>query len=311
MPPLNSQSRRSFLKTGLSFLGVGLCNQNPPLFIQLQDLDKKIEHIRRNLLQLVNEERALEKVQVLEFDDLATRVATQHAVDMATGEFASHWGRDGLKPYQRYSLAGGLHATQENVSAADNTWSLKLEDLIQDTSYLHVRLYNETPPNDGHRKAILAPQHTHVGFGIAIDRLRLRMVQLFVAKYVDITSQRQTARPGENFVFSGRLLNSSHLLNSVETFYEPLPKPPEMSWLREARSYSLPSESIRLRPKLTLPVIYADGKPGVIVVKGDGSFAVPITLFKSTPGIYTIVVWVKRSSAERAFPATAMCIRAE
>jgi len=188
---------------------------------------------------------------------------------------------------------------------------MKLEDLVQDTAYLHVRLYSETPPNDGHRKAILAPQHTHVGVGLAVDGLRLRMVQLFVAKYVDIASQRQTARPGEKFMFYGRLRNSNHRLNNMEVFYEPLPKPPDLNWLREPRAYSLPSESIRLRPKLTPPVVYADGKPGVILVNPDGSFAAPITLFKSDPGIYTIVCWVKRSSSEKAFPATEMCIRAE
>jgi len=51
----------------------------------------------------------------------------------------------GLKPYHRYSFAGGYHATQENVSASDNTWSMRLADLKQDTSYLHVRLYQESP----------------------------------------------------------------------------------------------------------------------------------------------------------------------
>ena len=75
-------------------------------------------------------------------------------------EFASHWGRDGLKPYHRYSFAGGTDATQENVSAADNTWSNKLSDLKQDTSYLHLRLYQEQPPNDGHRKTSRAAAHT-------------------------------------------------------------------------------------------------------------------------------------------------------
>ena len=107
---------------------------------------------------------------------------------MAKHEYASHWDRDGLKPYHRYSFAGGVHATQENVSAADNTWSTKTGDLLQDTSYLHVRLYQEKPPNDGHRRAILAPQQTHVGLGIALDKLKLRVVELFVAKHLEVKS---------------------------------------------------------------------------------------------------------------------------
>jgi uncharacterized protein YkwD len=75
----------------------------PAVFSQeLQDVAKSFDEIRTNLLQLVNEERAVEKVSALALDEFATRVATKHAIDMATGKFANHWGRDGLKPYQRY-----------------------------------------------------------------------------------------------------------------------------------------------------------------------------------------------------------------
>ena len=260
---------------------------------------------------MVNEERAVAKVSELKTDELATRVATIHATEMATQEFASHWGRDGLKPYHRYSFAGGADATQENVSAADNTWSGKLSDLKQDTSYLHVRMYQETPPNDGHRKTILAPQHTHVGFGIALDKLHLRIVELFVARYVEVKPLPRVKKPGDTVVFMARLLKREHTLNQVEVFYEPLPKPPEMEWLREARSYSLPDHSRVLRPKVPPPYTYSDRTRGEIDMNLDGSFSAPVNLYNEKPGIYTIVAWIKRKSSEKAFPATEVCIRAE
>ena len=152
-------TRRDFLQTATASLGVALVDRTPA------DLEKAFAEIRVNLLEMINEERAVEKVRPLEIDELATQVATKHAIEMARDEFASHWNRDGLKPYHRYSFAGGTHATQENISAADDTWSLKEDQLKQDTAYLHVRLYQEKPPYDGHRKTILAPQHTHVGIG--------------------------------------------------------------------------------------------------------------------------------------------------
>ena len=275
------------------------------------DLQKKFDEIRKNLLQLINEEREVEKVPKLEIDELATTVATHHAEDMANGEFASHWGRDGLKPYQRYSFAGGYHATQENVSSADSTWSPKLEDLKQDTAYLHVRLYQETPPNDGHRKAILGPHNTHVGFGLALNKLRLRVVELFVSKHVKLEPVSQSARPGAEFYLAGRLLKSSYLLNAIEVFYEPLPTPPEISWLRQRRSYGLPDESKLLKPILPPPYLYADKVPGVVAVDSNGTFRTPVKLFKNAPGIYTIVCWVRRNRDEKPFPATELCIRAE
>jgi uncharacterized protein YkwD len=74
---------------------------------------------------MINEERAVERVPPVAMDELASEVATRHAWDLIRGEFTSHWGRDGLKPYQRYSFAGGTEATAENVSSADRTWSMK------------------------------------------------------------------------------------------------------------------------------------------------------------------------------------------
>jgi len=272
---------------------------------------KKLDQLRANLLNLINEERSVEKVSPVVLNDLATRVATQHAEDMAKHEYVSHWGRDGLKPYHRYSFAGGTHATQENISAADNTWSTKTGDLLQDTSYLHVRLYQEKPPDDGHRRAILGPQQTHVGLGIGIDKLRLRVVELFVAKYVEVDRVSQKANPNDTFTFTGKLINPDHLLHIIEVFYEPLPKEPDIGWLRQPRSDSLPSESVVLRPKVKPPLLYADKKRGVIDVGNDGSFSAPVSLFKNEPGIYTLVAWVKCSGISKAFPATEFCVRAE
>lgn len=299
-------SRRKFLQGACAGFGVTLLDRS----VSADDLAEAIKEIRKNLLEMVNEEREVAKVSPVAMDELAAEVATKHAVDMATNEFASHWGSDGLKPYHRYSFAGGTHATEENVSAADNTWSMKVRDLKQDTAYLHVRLYQEKPPNDGHRRTILAPQHTHVGFGIAVHQLRLRLVELFVAKYVEVRPIKQEAKPGAQLSFSGKILRPSYSLNHVEVFYEPLPARPEMSWLRQGRSYGLPDEFRVLRPRVPAPLVYADGTPGTVEMM-DGGFRTPLRLYKNTPGIYTVVAWLRSNRSEQAFPATAVCIRGE
>ncbi|HEY6661240.1 MAG TPA: CAP domain-containing protein [Pyrinomonadaceae bacterium] len=301
-------SRRAFLKSASASLGVTFLD---PRLLSQTDLEKTFAEIRANLLEMVNEERAVAKVPPVAIDELATQVATKHAIDMATGEFASHWGRDGFKAYQRYSFAGGTDATQENISAADNTWSTKLTELKQDTAYLHVRLYQEKPPNDGHRQAILAPQHTHVGFGVAIEQLRLRLVELFVARYVKVGSVRRTTKPGATLYLSAKILDHNYVLDHVEVCYEPLPKAPDLNWLRQPRSYSLPRESVELRKKVPPPFIYSDGVRGVIDALPGGSFSFPVKLFKEQPGIYTVVAWIKRDGTNKTFAATEICIRAE
>ena len=304
-------SRRHFLRSS-AWVALGLYARHLPATLSLAATDDQLfDEIRNRLLQQVNEERGVAKVTPIKMDQLATEVATKHAREMAKHGYASHWNREGFKPYQRYSFAGGYHSTQENISAADRTWSSKPRDLIQDTSYLHVRLYNETPPNDGHRQAILAPQQTHVGFGIALDELRLRVVELYVAKHVQLNvPETRKAKPGDAFLLSGKLLGSNYSLRLIEVLYEPLPKELGLDQLRVSGSYSLPNEAVELRPKLPPPLLYADRKRGVIDVIGD-TFSVPITLHKSEPGIYTIVCWIKLSPAGKAFPATELCIRTE
>lgn len=301
-----SFSRRGFLRSASASLGVALLDRSP---LHAEDLENTFKEIRANLLEMINEERAVAKVPPLLVDELATRVATQHAVEMAVDEYVSHWGRDGRKPYHRYSFAGGTEATAENVSAADNTGSMKVPDLKQDAAYLHVRLYQEKPPNDGHRRAILAPQHTHVGIGLAVDRLRFRMVELFVARYLQVEPIPRKAKPGDQITFTAKMPKQGYYLNQVEVFYEPLPKAPELSWLRQPRSYALPNESRVLRPKAPPPLMYADRQPGVIDVSLDGRFSTKVRLFKSEPGIYTIVTWIRRESG-KPFPATEICIEA-
>lgn len=263
-------SRRQFLRGTLS-LSLGATPYSGSIAHAADD-ENLLAQLRANLLQLVNEERDVEKVQPVAMDELAAEVATKHAEEMAKHSYASHWNRDGLKPYHRYSFAGGFHATQENVSAADNTWSSQPKSLIQDTSYLHLRLYNEKPPNDGHRQAILSPYQTHVGFGFAVDELRLRVVELFVAKYVELDVPRERLKPGDTFTLRGKLLNLNHTLTLIEVFYEPLPKELDLSWLRIARPYALPDESVGLRPKLPSPFIYSDKVPGVVEIDPTGSF---------------------------------------
>lgn len=299
-------SRRGFLQGACAGLGVILLDRTA----SPNDLENTFKDIRKNILEMINEERDVERVRLVELDDLATEVATKHAIDLAANEFISHWGSDGLKPYHRYANAGGTHATEENVAAADGTWSTKAKDLKQDSAYLHVRMYQEKPPYDGHRHTILAPQHTHVGIGLAVQSLRLRLVELFVAKYVEVKPIKREARPGAQLSFKGKISRPDYSLHHVEVFYEPLPTRPELSWLRASGSYALPKDSKVLRPRVRPPLTYVDGQAGVVEVSADGSFKTPVKLYKENPGIYTIVTWIKGYNSEKAFPATAVCIKA-
>ena len=274
-------------------------------------LDENLVPLQSQLLALVNEERTAAGLTVLKLDELACTVAEQHAIDMAEHAFLSHWGRDGRKPYQRYSFAGGTDAIEENDGATDHGAPIASEEIPSDLILMHKLMHDEAAPNDGHRKTILGAQHTHVGFGLACRGLYVRLSELYVARYISVDPHPSSAKPRSKFIFSGRVLNPSYSVETIDVFYETLPAPPELLWLQTPRPYSLPDERNTLRPKLAEDSVYIDGSKGSIELHGRGRFRVPINLSNKTPGIYTIVVWIQKFGLTRPFPATQVCVRTE
>ena len=69
---------------------------------------------RSYMLELINQDRKEHGLAVVSFGN---NVAAQiHAEELFENGFTGHWGLDGLKPYMRYTLAGGTGVESENVS---------------------------------------------------------------------------------------------------------------------------------------------------------------------------------------------------
>lgn len=267
--------------------------------------------IQDELLNLVNKERADAGLGTLKLDDLACTVAEKHAIEMAEGNFLSHWGRDGHKPYQRYSFAGGTDAIEENDGATDHGDPVASEEFTSDLIGLHQSMFDEFPPIDGHRQTILAPQHTHAGFGVALRGNHVRLSELYLARYVAFDKYSARGAPKSKFFLSGRLLDPAYSLTSIDVFYETLPFPPELPWLKTPRPYGLPDDRETLLIKLPENTFYETGSRGSIQIHSHGRFRVPIGLTRKQPGIYTVVVWIQKWGMGKPFPATQVCVRAE
>ena len=270
--------------------------------------DEQLPLARQQLLDQVNADRAAANLSVLKLDDLACSVANDHARDMVTGDFLSHWGSDGRKPFHRYGLAGGTAAVQENCSAASDIESVSPPRVLRDLHDMHESMLNEVPPNDGHRKTILDPFHTHVGFGVALNSRSLRLDELYLARYLEIDPVANTAKPGSIIKISGRLLNPRHFINEIDVYYEPPPKPPDISWLRTPRSVSFSNDVVRMRPKALEGMLYSDGTRGDFDWDHRGGFKASIKLFRDEPGIYTIVCFVRRVPTDKGFPGAQVCV---
>jgi hypothetical protein len=95
-------------------------------------------------------------------------------------------------------------------------------------------------------------------------------------------------------LLDGSLLNAEDLENTFKEIRANL-----LEMINEEREVA----------KVPPPYMYADRQSGVVDVSLDGKLTTKIRLFKSEPGIYTIVTWISRYSG-KPFPATAVCIEA-
>lgn len=260
-----------------------------------------IQRVRLQMLQEINAARRSNGIPPVELDEHACMVAQLHAEDMAEGEYFSHWDRNGLKPYMRYSLAGGYHAISENLSRVKG---IPLEQLPRSiiTSYL-----NEKPPDDGHRRTLLQRHATHVGIGIAVRGGWVYVVQDFVTKLVKLYPLPQFAMLDERLHILGKPYEGWELHN-IDVFYEPLPSPMTKDELNGKGAYGLPNERKSLFKLLPPNAKYSDGSRGDIIVTDDGSFFSPLPFFGNRPGVYTVVVWLREKASGAHVHATAASI---
>ena len=304
-------NRRSFLKTAAPLaLGLRAIARGQIPIERGRFSEDDLPLVRQQLLKQVNGERAQARLSALQLDDLACSVANDHARDMVQGDFLSHWGRDGRKPYHRYSFAGGTEAVRENVSSAESIQSVTSTGVAKDLYDMHLSMLEEVPPNDGHRKTILFPQLTHVGFGIALQGHNLRLDELYFARYVEVDPIPRQVKPKQAVLLRGKVLNPMHVLTGIDVYFEPLPSPPTIDWLREPRSYGLPGVKETLLPRLPNQYFYPDGNNGSIEMSGKARFKVRVWLSKK-PGINTIVAWLRPGDNGIEFPATEICVRVE
>lgn len=284
----------------------------PNIKLKAQEINISVEEIKElkeEMLKLINESRQSEGVKSVELDELASQVGDKHCQEMISEFYFSHWNSQGLKPYMRYSYAGGKDALMENLSLTEGgTYFNSKEKLINVLTAMHLRMFNEKPPYDGHRQAIIHPQHTHVGVGIAFSESQVRLAQEFIARYVETKPLATKAKPGDTVNIVGRILKSKmYELAGISVFYEPAPANLTRDELNSRGSYSFPEEEKVLRPKLLNQYTYKDGSKGEVnYQKSSGEFSSQFSFEKNKTGVYTIVVWLKEELNK--FPVTNICV---
>ena len=136
------------------------------------------------MLELINDERVNVGLNPVVLGD---NVAAQlHAEASLENCFSSHWGIDGLKPYMRYSLAGGYQSNGENGSGRD--YCIKASDGYRANGSAEQEIRQAMEgwmDSPGHRDNILDPLHKKVNIGLAWDRYNFKAYQHFEGEYVE------------------------------------------------------------------------------------------------------------------------------
>ena len=165
--------------TGGNFVDPSDTTTEPPRFRNIAE--------KRHMLDLINEARGRAGAPPVVMG--TNNVAQIHADNLLRDCVSSHWGTDGLKPYQRYSLAGGYQVNGENFSGhgecglADSLlyWNADPIEMVKDS----VEGLLASP---GHRATMLSPEFRKVNLGLAWDRNVFKVVQHFEGDYVQFDS---------------------------------------------------------------------------------------------------------------------------
>jgi uncharacterized protein YkwD len=251
------------------------------------------EQLTRYMLDLINKDRADNGVSPV---ILGTNSAAQeHAEDMLANYYLSHWGTNGLKPYMRYTLNGGVNREAEN--SAYHGWYdlsedpasyvyINTEEVIKQLQYNMV--YDDADSNWGHRETMLNTLNKKINIGIAYDKHRLALVQQFEGDYLVFT-QLPAIVNGKLFI-SGSL--NSGKLYSLHIYYDSLPQSlTQQQLLDKPRYYDIGEEiGYVLPPKYTM-----ENKDYVNASKWEtdttGSFSIEAdisSLLRYRTGVYNI-----------------------
>jgi uncharacterized protein YkwD len=246
--------------------------------------------LAQRMLELVNADRVAAGLVAVAWDPLAAQAGQDHAKEMADLGYMSHWNLDGYGPEHRYSFAGGLDFVQENVYRLVHRWADGSGAPIEDWEKVMADAQAALMDSPGHRANIMAPEHTHLGVGIAYraDTGTVSIAQEFTNRYVQVEPLPQRARPGDRIILRGTLLPGS-TDPLVNVAYEPFPAPMTLDALNQTGTYSPRAQHLAVPP---------------VQVGADGRFVSEYTLDAgAAPGLYHVLVWVATAAAGERVPA--------
>jgi uncharacterized protein YkwD len=246
--------------------------------------------VKEGVFARINSDRAAAGLPPVAWDEGASKVADAFCAAQIAEGTRGHFLTDGLPPYARTAFAGLSGMGAENSVAWITTAPEFSESPLALALAGHADMMRETPPNDGHRRAILDPDATHVGVGWAMKGGSFRMTQEFLTRRL---GELTLASDGGTLLVRGRTV-PGYSLQFVTIAREPVPERLSKEEARSRNAYAYPEPRLALvaEGRRSMRVVGTDTDDR-IRVGGTGDFA-----FRFAPpqaGLWTMVFYVAES----------------
>lgn len=250
-------------------------------------------------LELINRDREANGLESVILG--SNNAAQKHAEERLSNRYGSHWGMDGLKPYMRYTLAGGENYEAENGFFTETIWyGGRDPSYKRDPKKMLEQAQEGLMTSLGHRKNILDKWHKKVNLGIAYDNERLDLLQQFEGDYINFSELPSIS--GNILSMTGKVTIGT--IENVTLYYDPLPEPLSPEQLNSPPydyAYGLGGEVGLIVAPLPPNYFYIDLPSFAVVattwdVESAGSFMIEVNISQilaKGEGVYTVVIWVE------------------
>ncbi len=264
--------------------------------------------VQRAVLSEINRERAGASLPHVAWDASAARVAEIVCTRQVAEKTRGHYLRDGLPPYARTGLAGVFGYQSENSASWSTTASSFPDTPLELALGAQKSMMEETPPNDGHRRAILDPEATHVGVGWAMTGGRFQIAEEFLARGLERLKVRTEENPA--VVRISGAPRAPLRLSFVTIAREPTPAPLTQAEANAHTSYKYPTARESYVPEghisLRVEGTVTDDR---IQVGRDGNFS--FSYAPQRAGLFTFVFWLIKSGEDQPRPGGSAVVRVE
>ncbi len=259
---------------------------------------------RLALVARINQARAAAGLGPLRYQTLLERIGDAHCAALIADGTTGHFSTDGVPPYLRYLLAGGVGFHRENVASLSVNYTLAPADVEAFLASSLASMLAEKPPADGHRRTLLDADVTAIGIGLAVAGGELR-----VAHELAVDGCRRAVPPPRRVPPSTTVTLEAALAAPwrfalVEIRREPMPQPFSRAAANARAAYQLPAR-VAVLPDRTDAGRRGGFPVGEALRTGPGESFSLRWFTGPTDGVELVVVWATKSAAATQLAAVA------